>query len=60
MTKIDKLLEEDAKLHCNLGSDSTQEERNIVKSKSIEIYKKIRDIDFQKGNSFLILMDKKQ
>jgi hypothetical protein len=56
--KIDELLRIDAGLYCNLGIDSTTNERNEAKRHSREIYKAIKTLDKDMGDSFLNLMDK--
>ena len=56
--KIDELLRIDAGLYCNLGIDSTTTERNEAKRHSREIYKAIKTLDKDMGDSFLNLMDK--
>ncbi len=58
--KIDKLLEIDCSLYCNLGSDSKQYERDEVRKKSIDIYRTIKTIDRKLGDEFLLTMDLKQ
>tara|TARA_R100000544_G_scaffold36933_1_gene26415 strand:- start:888 stop:1118 length:231 start_codon:yes stop_codon:yes gene_type:complete len=51
--KIDILLEIDAAQYTNCGKDSTDEERQIVKENSKYIYKLIKKIDNNLGQSFL-------
>jgi len=58
--KIDKLLEIDCSLYCNLGSDSTKTEKEEVKKKSINIYRTIKTIDSKLGDEFLYTMDLKR
>lgn len=58
--KIDTLLEIDCSLYAHLGTDSTRSEREEVKKKSIEIYRKIKTIDRKLGDEFLLTMDLKQ
>tara|TARA_R100001440_G_scaffold74846_1_gene100780 strand:- start:1788 stop:2027 length:240 start_codon:yes stop_codon:yes gene_type:complete len=58
--KIDKLLEIDCSLYCNLGSDSKQYERDEVRRKSIDIYRTIKTLDRKLGDEFLLTMDLKQ
>lgn len=58
--KIDTLLEIDCSLYAHLGTDSTRSEREDVKRKSIEIYRKIKTIDRKLGDEFLLTMDLKQ
>lgn len=57
MNEVDLLLEQDAKLYTNLGSDSTQEEREAVKRKSKRIYNKIAKLDPEMGELLLKAMD---
>lgn len=47
--KIDKLLQMDATMYTNLGSDSTASERKKVKSLSKKIYKAIQHISPTEG-----------
>ena len=56
--KIDRLLELDCNLYCNLGTDSTKTERLEVKKKSRMIYRAIKKIDYTLGDKFLYYMDK--
>ena len=56
--KISRLLEIDANQYCNLGSDSTKTEKNIVKKNSRYIYKAISKINSELGNRFLLCQDK--
>lgn len=58
--KIDKLLEIDCSLYCNLGSDSKQYERDEVRKKSIDIYRTIKTLDKELGDEFLLTMNLKQ
>lgn len=58
--KIDKLLEIDCSLYCNLGIDSKQYERDEVRKKSINIYRTIKTIDRKLGDEFLLTMNLKQ
>lgn len=57
MNEVDLLLEQDAKLYTNLGTDSTQEEREAVKRKSKRIYNKIAKLDPEMGELLLKAMD---
>lgn len=57
MNEVDQLLEQDAKLYTNLGTDSTQEEREAVKRKSKRIYNKIAKLDPEMGELLLKAMD---
>lgn len=56
--KIDRLLELDATLYCNLGTDSTKKERREVKSMSKQIYSAIKTLDKKLGTDLLHFMDK--
>ena len=56
--KIDRLLELDCNLYCNLGTDSTKSERLEVKKQSRIIYRAIKKIDYTLGDKFLYYMDK--
>lgn len=56
--KIDRLLELDATLYCNLGSDSTKTERIQTKKQSKEIYRAIKTLDKRLGDDLLQHMDK--
>lgn len=55
--KVDSLLEMDAILYTNLGTDSTKTERNEVKKTSRKIYNAIKKVDWQLGCSLLYAMD---
>lgn len=57
MNEVDQLLEQDAKNYTNLGTDSTQEERESVKRKSKRIYNKIAKLDPEMGELLLKAMD---
>jgi len=52
--KIDRLLEIDAIMYTNLGSDSTKTERNEAKKKSRVIYRAIKTLDRDLGDMLLI------
>jgi hypothetical protein len=56
--KIDELLMIDARIYASLGSDSTKLEVDDAKRKSKKIYRAIKEVDHEMGNSFLELMDK--
>jgi hypothetical protein len=56
--KIDSLLEIDANIYCNLGSDSTKSERLEAKRQSTAIYRAIRKLDKNTGDRFLYYLDK--
>lgn len=55
--KVDSLLEMDAILYTNLGTDSTKTERSEVKKASRKIYNAIKKVDWQLGCSLLYAMD---
>lgn len=52
--KIDRLLEIDAIMYTNLGSDSTKTERNEAKKKSRVIYRAIKTLDRDLGDMLLV------
>lgn len=56
--KIDTLLEIDATMYCNMGSDSTKTEKLNTKRKSRQIYRAIKTMNPKMGNDFLQHMDK--
>ena len=56
--KIDELLMIDSRIYAFLGSDSTKPEIDNAKRKSKKIYRAIKEVDHEMGNSFLELMDK--
>lgn len=56
--KISSLLEMDAEIYCNLGSDSSKAERAEAKKQSRSIYRAIRKLDKNTGDRFLYHMDK--
>jgi len=51
--RINQLLEMDATLYTNLGSDSTKSEKLDVKKKSRMIYRAIKDLDLETGKLLL-------
>ena len=51
--RVNQLLEMDATLYTNLGSDSTKAEKLDVKKKSRIIYKTIKDLDLETGKLLL-------
>ena len=51
--RINELLEIDAKLYTNLGSDSTKADKLDVKKKSRMIYRAIKDLDLETGKLLL-------
>jgi len=54
--KLDELLRMDSVMYVNLGTESTQEERDEVKSRSRLIYRTIKTIDVEMGDLFLTAM----
>lgn len=56
--KIDEMLRIDCNLYANLGIDSKKSDKEGVKRKSRIIYKTIKSLDSQLGESFLQAMDK--
>ena len=51
--KIDKLLEIDADLYCNLGQESTKTDIENTKKQSRKIYRAIKSIDKYWGGMML-------
>jgi hypothetical protein len=51
--RINQLLELDAIMYTNLGSDSTKAEKQEVKKNSRIIYRAIRDLDIETGKLLL-------
>lgn len=51
--KIDALLQIDAECQMNMGIDSTQKERSIAKTRSNQLYRTIRKIDYDTGELLL-------
>lgn len=51
--KIDELFRIDCYMYTNLGTDSTQKEREEVKKKSRYIYRAIKKIDPQLGDKLM-------
>ncbi len=56
--KIDMLLELDATQYCNLGIDSTKQQKEEVKKNSRYIYKAIAKLNSSMGKRFLYHQDK--
>tara|TARA_R110000824_G_scaffold22084_4_gene81375 strand:+ start:2867 stop:3103 length:237 start_codon:yes stop_codon:yes gene_type:complete len=56
--KVDELLHMDSLMYCNLGTDSTAEERKEVKGYSKKIYRAIKTIDSHTGACLLADVDK--
>ena len=55
--RVDMLLEMDANMYTNLGSDSTKTEKEEVKKNSKAIYRIVKGIDEQSGNLLLNHLD---
>lgn len=55
--RIDLLLEMDAQMYQNLGSDSTKTEKTDVKKNSKVIYRAIKDLDEYTGKLLLEHLD---
>lgn len=55
--RVDMLLEIDANMYTNLGSDSNKTEKEEVKKNSKAIYRMIKGIDEQSGNLLLNHLD---
>jgi len=51
--KTNRLLEIDARQYTNLGTDSTKEEKIVVKENSLYIYETIKKIDLRLGKTLL-------
>ena len=51
--RINQLLEIDATMYTNLGSDSTKAEKQEVKKNSRIIYRAIRELDIETGKLLL-------
>ena len=51
--RVNQLLEMDATLYTNLGSDSTKADKLDVKKKSRMIYRAIKDLDLETGKLLL-------
>ena len=56
--KVDELLRIDCWLYCNLGMDSSKQEKLEVREKSRVIYVKIKKINPLMGEMFLQNLDK--
>jgi len=56
--RIDSLLEMDANMYTNLGSDSTKAEKEEVKKKSRIIYRAIKELDPYIGSQLIYYQDK--
>ena len=51
--RVDMLLEADANMYTNLGSDSTNSDKQQVKKNSRAIYRAIKDLDEATGKLLL-------
>jgi hypothetical protein len=56
--KVDTLLHIDCVMYTNLGTDSSNTEKEDVTKRSRNIYRAIKKLDHAMGSSFLALMDK--
>jgi hypothetical protein len=56
--KISELLQIDCWMYCNLGTDSTKQQRLDVRKNSRKIYINIKKIDPSLGNMFLNSLDR--
>jgi|TARA_R110000796_G_scaffold160771_1_gene277543 hypothetical protein len=57
LERIDQLLEMDAIMYQNLGTDSTKSEKTEVKKNSKVIYRAIKDLDEYTGKLLLQHLD---
>jgi len=57
--KIHELLHMDCSIYANLGTDSTNKDRQDARINSKKIYTAIKTLDPVMGGDFLRLMDKK-
>ena len=55
--RVDALLKADCSNYTNLGIDSTESERTLVKGTSIDIYKLVNLIDEETGKLLLKTLD---
>tara|TARA_R100000353_G_scaffold23769_1_gene20610 strand:+ start:636 stop:869 length:234 start_codon:yes stop_codon:yes gene_type:complete len=55
--KMDELLRIDCAMYTYLGTDSPKQDREEAKRNSRKIYKSIKTLDKQLGNSLLAAMD---
>ena len=58
--KVDELLRIDCNIHCNLGTDSTKQERLEARRNSRKIYVNIKKVNPAMGNMFLQNIDKEK
>lgn len=56
--KISRMLAIDANQYCNLGIDSTKQQKEQVKKNSRYIYKAIQKLNYEMGSKFLLYQDK--
>jgi hypothetical protein len=57
--KVDALLRIDANMYCNLGKESSKQEKAEVKRNSKAIYQAIKKLDKESGEMFLRCQDYK-
>ena len=55
--KLDELLRIDCAMYTNLGINSTQTEKELIKRRSRAIYRRIKKVNEYKGTLFLEAMD---
>ena len=55
--KIDTLLEMDALMYCDMGTESSKTYKNNVKKKSRKIYYAIKQVDSELGGKLIQAMD---
>ena len=58
--RVDALLKADCSNYCNLGTDSTESERTLVRGTSKDIYQLVNLIDESTGKLLLNSMDIKE
>ena len=56
--KISRMLEIDANMYCNLGCDSSLNEKKTVKKNSRYIYRAISKLNKELGTKLLLYQDK--
>jgi len=56
--KVDELLRIDGSMYCNLGTDSTKQERLEVRKNSRKIYVNIKKVNPVMGDMFLQNLDR--
>jgi hypothetical protein len=55
--KLDELLRIDCAMYTNLGINSTQAEKELIKKRSRAIYRRIKKVNENKGTLFMEAMD---